>query len=282
VTLTGQSASGYTYSGTGTSGLPGTTTPDSRRRPRVYQDFAPFDASAAGSTLSMTYDIKFGGSVNPTTSIDTAWRFGFISTPANGGKEVSLGANFDLGPLGGTNFHEFMVDTQQTSGQGTPASGEMDSGFSATLNDSTDSVILRIGQSVAVPPGNNVAFNDTVKTHRITLTLTRITGGYNLSYSWQNLAAGGTTVTNSATITTADFDTGAALAAGITTWDRFGFFVNADTVNNNGTAPWIYTLSNVSVDGVAVSETACIGLAAIAMFAIGCRSRRRLSRRRAD
>jgi hypothetical protein len=278
-TLSSESATGYTYTGSGTGGLPGTTTPDSRRRPRVYQDFAPFDASAVGSTLSMTYDIKLGGSVTPTTSIDTAWRFGFISTTANGGKEVSLGANADLGPLNGTNFYEFMVDTQQTSGQGTPASGEMDSGFSATLNDSSDSAIHRTGQSIVVPAGNNVAFNDTVKTQRITLTLTRITDGYNLGFSWQNLAAGGTTITNSATITTADFDTGTALAAGITTWDRLGFFVNADTVNNNGTAPWIYTLSNVSVDGVSVPEPASLTLGALVLATAagigGLRQRRR-------
>jgi hypothetical protein len=93
------------------------------------------------------------------------------------------------------------------------------------------------------------------------------------------LAVGGTTITNSATITTADFDTGAALAAGITTWDRFGFFINADTVNNNGTAPWIYTLSNVSVDGVSVPEPTCIGLIAAGIYAVGCRPRRRASTR---
>ena len=67
VTLTGQSASGYTYSGTGTGGLPGTTSPDSRRRPKVYQDFAAFNAGGIGSTLSLTYDIKWNGNVNPRT-----------------------------------------------------------------------------------------------------------------------------------------------------------------------------------------------------------------------
>src|SRR3954470_5267430 len=67
-TLSSESATGYTYTGSGTGGLPGTTTPDSRRRPKIYQDFSPFDASAVGSTLSMTYDIKWGGTVNPTNN----------------------------------------------------------------------------------------------------------------------------------------------------------------------------------------------------------------------
>jgi hypothetical protein len=271
VTLSNESATGYTYTGSGTGGLPGTTTPDSRRRPRIYQDFAPFDASGVGSTISMTYDIKWGGTVNPSNN-DTAWRFGFISTTANEGKEVSLGADFDLGNLAGTNFHEFFVDTSLTSGLGTPASGEMDSAFSSTLNDANDP-ISRIAQSIAVPAGNNVAFNDTVKTHRVTLTLTRIANGYNLSYSWQNLAGGGTTITNSTAITTGDFDAGAALAAGITNWDRLGFFVNADVVS--GTSPWIYTLSNVSVDGVAVPEPASLTLVTLAVAtAVGAGGRR--------
>jgi hypothetical protein len=279
VTLSNESATGYTYTGSGTGGLPGTTSPDSRRRPKIYQDFPAFNASATGSTISMTYDIKWGGTVNPTNN-DTAWRFGFISTTANGGKEVSLGADFDLGNLAGTNFHEFFVDTSLTSGLGTPPSGEMDSAFTSTLNDASDP-ISRIAQSTAVPPGNNVAFNDTVKTHRVTFTLTRIAGGYNLAYSWQNLAAGGTTITNATTITTGDFDPGAALAAGITNWNRLGFFVNADVVT--GTSPWIYTLSNVAVDGVSVPEPGSLTLAALAIAAtagLGCLQRSRRFRNR--
>jgi hypothetical protein len=225
----------------------------------------------------MTYDIKWGGTVNPTNN-DTAWRFGFISTTANSGKELSLGADFDLGNLAGTNYHEFFVDTSLTSGLGTPASGEMDSAFTSTLNDASDP-IARVAQSIAVPPGNNVAFNDTVKTHRVTFTLARIAGGYNLSYSWQNLAVGGTAITNSTTITTGDFDPGVALAAGVTSWDRLGFFVNADVVS--GTSPWIYTLSNVAVDGVSVPEPGSFTLAALAIAGcIGAGSRQRIRRLR--
>ena len=63
VTLSGESATGYTYTGTGTGGLPGTSLPDSRRRPKVYQDFAAFNAGGVGSTLSMTYDINWAGSL---------------------------------------------------------------------------------------------------------------------------------------------------------------------------------------------------------------------------
>jgi hypothetical protein len=116
VTLTGQSASGYNYSGTGTGGLPGTTSPDSRRRPKVYQDFAAFNAGGIGSTLSLTYDIKWNGNVNPTNQ-NAAWRFGFISSTANAGKGVSLGADFDIGNLAGTVFYEFFTDTSVTSGE---------------------------------------------------------------------------------------------------------------------------------------------------------------------
>ena len=226
----------------------------------------------------MTYDIKWGGTVNPTNN-DTAWRFGFISTTANGGKEVSLGADFDLGNLAGTNFHEFFVDTSLTSGLGTPASGEMDSAFSSTLNDPSDP-ISRIAQSIAVPPGNNVAFNDTAKTHRVTLTLTRIANGYNLGYSWQNLAGGGTTITNATTITTGDFDSGAGSGGGHNDLGpAWVLSLNADVVS--GTSPWIYTLSNVSVDGVSVPEPASFALVALAVTtAAGVGSLRRIRRSR--
>ena len=275
VTLTGESASGYTYSGTGTGGLPGSTTPDSRRRPKIYQDFAAFNAGGIGSKISLTYDIKWNGNVNPSNQ-NAAWRFGFISSTANGGKGVSLGADFDIGNLAGTVFYEFFTDTSVTSGEA--GSGVMDSAFTETLNAASDG-IARIAQSAAVPPGNNVAFNDRVKTHRVILTLEKILDGYNLGFTWQNLAVGGTTVSNSTSITTSDFDPSVALAAGIANWDRIAFFVNADVVS--GTEPWAYTLSNVSVDGVAVPEPACIGLTAIAMFAIVCRSRRRVNRKSA-
>lgn len=268
VTLTGESASGYTYSGTGTGGLPGTTSPDSRRRPKVYQDFATFNAGGVGSTISLTYDIKWNGNVNPTNQ-NAAWRFGFISSTANGGKGVSLGADFDIGNLAGTVFYEFFIDTSVTSGEA--GSGVMDTAFTETLNAVTDG-IARLGQGVAVPPGNNVAFNDRVKTHRVTLTLEKILDGYNIGSTWQNLAVGGTTMTNSSSITTADFDPSIALAAGITSWDRIGFFVNADVVS--GTEPWAYTLSNVSVNAVAVPEPTCVGLIAIAMCAAVAGSRR--------
>jgi PEP-CTERM motif len=265
VTLSGESATGYTFTGSGTSGLPGTTMPDSRRRPKVYQDFAAFDAGAVGSTISMTYDIQWGGNANPSNQ-NAAWRFGFISSTANGGKGLSLGADLDLGNLAGTVYYEFLVDPSATSGEA--GSGIMDSGFTDTLNSASDS-IARIGQGTAVPPGNNVAFNDRVKTHRVTLTLERILDGYNLSLSWQNLAVGGTTITNSATILTSDFDPSVALAAGITSWDRLGFFVNADVVT--GTDPWVYTLSNVSIDAAAVPEPNTIALALFGLAIVGRR-----------
>ena len=261
VTLTGQSASGFTYTGTGTGGLPGTTMPDSRRRPKVYQDFAAFDAGAVGSKISMTYDIKWGGNANPTNQ-NAAWRFGFISSTANGGKGLSLGADLDIGNLAGTVFYEFLVDTSATSGEA--GSGTMDSGFTDTLNAATDG-IARAGQGVAVPPGNNVAFNDRVKTHRVTLTLERILDGYNLSLAWQNLAVGGTTITNSTSISTSDFDPSMALAAGTTSWDRLGFFVNADVIS--GTEPWVYTLSNVSVDAVPEPSTMALVMVGLSLLA---------------
>jgi hypothetical protein len=148
----------------------------------------------------------------------------------------------------------------------------MDSAFTSivALQDPADP-FSKLGGSIVVPSGNNVAFNDALKTHRVTLSLTRIANGYNLSYAWQNLASGGTTITNAFTITTGDFDGGAAMAAGITSWDRLGFFVNADVVN--GTSPWVYTLSNVGVDAVAVPEPGSIilvlfGLATIAALRV--------------
>jgi hypothetical protein len=125
-----------------------------------------------------------------------------------------------------------------------------------------------------VPPGNNVAFNDRVKTHRVTLTLERIFNGYNLNLAWQNLAVGGTTITNSTSITTSDFDPSIALAAGTTSWDRLGFFLNADVIS--GTEPWAYTLSNLSVD--AVPEPSAIVLTLFGLAIVGSRKMSRIVR----
>ncbi len=241
VTLSGESATGYSYSGTGLDGLPGTTDPDSRRRPKVYNDFASFDASTVGSTLTMTYDILWGGAANPSDESQD-WRFGFMSTSANSGKGVSLGANFDIGNLAGTVAYEFFTDVSATSGL--DGSGEMDSAFTDTLNGIGDGT-ARFAQSNTDPFGDNVAFNDRTDTHRVTLTLQRIVDGYNLSTAWTNLVSNNT-INHSSSITTSDFDPSLALAAGVTSWDRLGFFVNDDEVNSN-TGPWTYSLSNVGV-----------------------------------
>lgn len=267
VTLSGESATGYTYSGTGTGGLPGTVAPDSRRRPKVYQDFAAFNAGGVGSTLSMTYDILWGGTTNPSNSSQN-WRFGFIGSTANGGKGVTLGANFDLGDLAGTVAYEFFTDASVTSGLGTPASGTMDTAFTETLNGVGDG-IARIAQSNVDPFADNVAFNDRTDMHRVTLTLERIVSGYDLSFTWQNLVSTNT-ITHSTSITTGDADPNVALAAGVTSWDRLGFFINADVIS--GTIPWNYTLSNVGVDGMAIPEPsgACLALCCLASL-IGTR-----------
>ncbi len=246
VTLTGESATGYSYVGTGVDGLPGIDNPDSRRRPKIYNDFASFDASTVGSTLSMTYDILWGGDADPSNESQD-WRFGFVSTTANGGKGLSLGANFDIGDLAGTVAYEFFVDTSVTSGES--GSGEMDSGFTDTLNGPGDGT-ARLAQSNNDPFGDDVAFNDRTDRHRVTLTLERIVDGYDLSMAWQNLESTNT-ISHMTTITTADFDVSAALAAGVTSWDRLGFFVNDDNIDNAG--PWTYTLSNVAVTGNAAA-----------------------------
>jgi hypothetical protein len=272
VTLTGESSTGYTYSGTGTAGLPGTTVPDSRRRPKIYQDFAAFNAGGLGSTLSMTYDILWGGTTTPLPNSSQNWRFGFVGSAANGGKGVTLGANFDIGDLAGTTAYEFFTDTSVTSGLGTPASGTMDSAFTDTLNDPNDD-IARFAQSNADPFADNVAFNDLTDTHRVTLTLTRILNGYDLSFAWQNLVSTNT-IFHSTTITTSDPDPSVALAAGVTSWDRLGFFINADSLGSPA-KPWNYTLSNVGVDAVAVPEPSSIGLVLLSIAAVAGAARRR-------
>ena len=214
VTLSGESASGYNYTGTGVDGLPGTTDPDSRRRPKIYNDFASFDASANGATLSLEYDILLGGDADPGNESQD-WRFGFVSSGANGGQGVTLGANFDIGNLAGSTAYEFFTDAAVTTGDA--GSGEMDSGFTATLNAGEPTA--RIAQSSDDPFSDDVALNDRVDTHRINVTLTRVMDGYDLSMSWQNLTSTNT-LTNATTITTADFDPAVMLAAGVTSWDR--------------------------------------------------------------
>lgn len=245
VTLTGESASGYTYSGTGSLGLPGTTNPDSRRRPKIYNDFASFDASTVGDTLIMTYDILWGGDADPSNESQD-WRFGFIGSTANSGKGVSLGANFDIGSLAGSTYYEFFTDTAVTTGLGTPASGEMDSAFTVTLNDPLDGT-ARFAQSGSDPSGGVVAFNNRTDTHRVTLTLERIANGYNLSFDWANLSDPNNSIPHSTTLLTSDPDPSVAQAAGVTSWDRLGFFINDNNIDSAG--PWTYTLSNVSVTG---------------------------------
>ncbi len=248
VTLTNVSATGYSYEGTGTDGLPGTTDPDSRRRPKIYNDFAAFDASTVGSKLTMTYDILWNGA-NPTNE-STDWRFGFVSTSANGGKGLSLGANFDIGILTGTDVYQFSTDTSVTSG--VDGSGEMDSAFTATLNDPLDGVtdFASLPNLDGDPFSDRVSFNDITDTHRVTLMLERIVDGYSLSMTWTNLTdAPDETISHSTAITTSSVNGSIALAAGVTSWDRLGFFVNDDVNENGGGIPWNYTLSNVAVTG---------------------------------
>ena len=289
VTLTGQSDSGFTYSGTGSQGLPGTTNPDSRRRARVYSDFSSFDTSNVGDKIKLTYDVLLGGSADPS-NVNNAWRFGFINTSANGGKGVSLGLNLDIGDLAGTSAYEFFTDRSVTSGLGTPPSGTMDAGFSDTLNDPAD-LIARIGQvnSNTDPFADNVALNDRMDTSRIMLTLERIVDGYNLSMTWQNLTSGNT-LSHSYALTTSDADPTAAAAASITSWNRLGFFINADTLPDS--SAYAYTISNLAVTGnmsaIALPSTwtpneyqipepssACLALFGLATFAGAARRRRR-------
>ena len=170
VTLTGESASGYTYTGTGFLGLPGTSDPDSRRRPKIYNEFGALDASTMGDVVSLTYDILLGGDADPGNESQD-WRFGFVGSAANGGQGVTLGANFDIGNLAGTTAYEFFTDAAVTTGDA--GSGEMDSAFTATLNAGEPTA--RIAQSNNDPFGDDVALNDRVDTHRITLTMERIT-----------------------------------------------------------------------------------------------------------
>ena len=246
VTLTGESATGFTYMGTGVDGLPGTTDPDSRRRPKIYNDFAAFDASSIGSSLSLTYDILLGGDADPGNESQD-WRFGFVSTNANGSQGVTLGANFDIGDLAGSTAYEFFTDSAVTTGDA--GSGEMDSAFTATLNAGQPTA--RFAQSNNDPFGDDVALNDRVDTNRITLNLERIMDGYELSMTWQNLTSMNT-IDNSTTITTADFDPAVALAAGVTSWDRVGFFINDDSLDASG-GPYVYSMSNVAVAGNAAA-----------------------------
>jgi hypothetical protein len=244
VTLSGQSASGYSYSGTGFLGLPGTTSPDSRRRPKIYNDFSSFDTSTVGDTVTMTYDILWGGDADPSRESQD-WRFGFISSSANAGKGVSLGANFDIGNFAGSTYHEFFTDAAVTTGLGTPASGTMDSAFTGTLNGLDGNArIAQVGVDLSGGVGD---FDDRTDTHQVTLTLERVANGYDLGMSWVNLTAASTPNTNSTTILTSDADPSVALAAGITSWDRLGFFVNDNNIDSAG--PWTYALSNVSVEG---------------------------------
>jgi hypothetical protein len=270
-TITNDSPTGYTYTGSGTAGLPGTDLPDSRRRPKVYAEIGSMDTSTVGSTLTLTYDILWGGDADPSNESQD-WRFGFVSSTANSGKGISLGANFDIGDLAGTTAYEFFTDSSVTSLEA--GSSTMDSAFTETLNDAGDGT-ARFAQSNDDPFGDDVAFNDRTDTHRVTLRLERIADGYNLAMSWQNLVSGNT-ITNSTSISTTDFDPSIALAAGVTSWDRVGFFVNDDSIDGSG-GPWVYTLSNVSVAAGRIPEPACAGLALMGLLAVGLRNRGRRS-----
>ena len=83
------------------------------------------------------------------------------------------------------------------------------------------------------------------------LTLERVANGYDLSFSWQNLTSTNT-ITHSTTILTNDADPSAAQAAGVTSWDRLGFFINDNSLDAT-TGPYEYALSNVSVTGNAAA-----------------------------
>ncbi len=333
VQLSNNTASGYTYFGEGTTGnQPSTSNPDSRRYPKVYNEFNSVDLSAIGSTLTMTYDILWLTESPSNESQD--WRFGFVNTSANGGLGVTIGANFDIGNLSGTTYYEFAVDPEvnpTSTDSGVPAA-DMDFAFTGTNNsqnisgatdyariaqsqndpfdvpvnidgdynddesvDIADYTTWRdnLGTSTTLPNdttsgsvdagdytvwNNNfgsfltddiVAFNDITDTHRVSLTLERVANGYDMQFDWTNLdrIVGGVnpTITHNATILTTDLNTAtdpfgsAAIAAGVTEWDRLGFLLN-DQLNRvtGDDLPWEYILSNVSVEttGVVSSSSA--------------------------
>ena len=349
VQISSNTASGYTYFGQGTTGnFPGTTMPDSRKRPKVYNSFSATDMSVVGSTLTMTYDILWLTESPSNESQD--WRFGFVSTTANGGLGTTVGANFDIGNLSGTTYYEFYVDPEvnpTSTASGVPAN-DMDFAFTGTNNsmnipdvltdqariaqsqndpfntgdvdgdynddqivDAADFTVWRDndGTSNTLPndptPGtvdmsdyntwvtnfggvnteDIVAFNDITDTHRVELTLTRIVDGYDISMNWTNLdqMVGGMnpTISHSATFTTtvtlpsANDPLGAAqAAASITSFDRLGFFINADDNRIPGDdLPWEYIMSNVSVDHTVPGPSTSVpepGSLAIALLGLAC------------
>ncbi|TWT41333.1 hypothetical protein [Botrimarina hoheduenensis] len=134
--LSGNSADGYSFLGEGTTGnQPGTTNPDTRTRAKVFNDFSTVDLSAVGSTLTMSYDILWMGTERPSNESQD-WRFGFVSMSGNGGRGVTLGANFDIGNLAGTTYYEFFADPEvnpTSTDSGVPA-GDMDFAFTGTNN----------------------------------------------------------------------------------------------------------------------------------------------------
>ncbi len=330
--LSSNSASGYTYLGQGTTGnFPDASAPDSRTYPKVYNEFSTVDLSAIGSTLSMTYDILWLTESPSNESQD--WRFGFVSSNANGGLGTTVGANFDIGNLTGTTYYEFAVDPEinpTSTDSGVPAD-DMDFAFTATNNsqsisgvatdyariaqsqndpfntganvdgdynddqsvDAADYTVWRdnLGTATTLPndttPGSVdsvdydiwrdnygafdtediVAFNDITDTHRVSFSLTRVANGYDMQFDWTNLdrLVNGVnpTITHTTTILTTDLSTSsdpfgsATIAAGVTEWDRLGFFINAvDNRVTGGDLPWEYVLSNVSVDTTGVISSA--------------------------
>lgn len=335
--LSSNSADGYTYFGGGTTGnQPGLANPDSRTRPKVYNDFASVDLSAVGSSLTMTYDILWLNEGPANESQD--FRFGFVSTTAAGGLGSTLGANFDLGNLTGTTYYEFYSDPEvnSTTAASGVTPGEMDFAFSGTNNsgnipdfandqariaqenidpfdlgiapidgdynndrivNAADYTIWRDNDGSSETLDNDptpgvvdstdydlwadkfgefdtediVAFNDATDTHRVSLSLTRITDGYDLEFNWTNLDqivdGANPTITHTTTITESDSFTNSdplaagARAAAITDWDRLGFFINANLNRRPAPdAPWEYQLSNVSIEttGVVSSSAASV------------------------
>lgn len=233
-TLSGESATGYTSSISGTVGSTGEI-------PQAYQTFDALNLSRIGDKVEFAFDIQFH-TVLDGVNLDTDFRAGISSTVNNSGGVYG----FDAGSSAGGTSVRLRYDAN-----GLTFNGDNNGAFDPNNINHSLNASGTLGSGGGTPAGN-VLGADTSETHSFTLALERVAGGLVGSSSWTSDAPGATTIVNSYNSPFNDninvFPNGRT-----NTIDMIQIAVLEEVIATSN-YPASYTVSNVSVSGTPVPE----------------------------
>ncbi|QDT00943.1 PEP-CTERM sorting domain-containing protein [Adhaeretor mobilis] len=255
-TLSGESATGYTTSISGTVGETGEI-------PQAYQTFSPLNLSRVGDKVEFSFDIQFNAELG-AINLDTDFRAGISSTANNSGAVFG----YDAGGSAGGSSVRLRYDSNGITFNG-------DNGGAFDVNNINHSLNASgtINGGGGTPAGD-VLGESTTETHSFVLSLERVAGGLVGSSSWTSDAPGAVPVVN-AYPSPYDDSFGTNLPTG---WTNTIDMIQISLLEENVTTsyPASFTISNVVVSGTPVPEPSSLLLlvGSIACATVGSRRAR--------